>query len=53
MLRSDLEVTGHMWFLFVRLPKGEGDTELTQSLDSLGQGMENMHDVSGNPSKDT
>ena len=53
MLRSDLEVTGHMWFLFVRLPKGEGDTELTQSLDGLGQGMENMHDVSGNPSKDT
>ncbi len=53
MLRSDLEVTGHMWFLFVRFPQGGSDTELTQALDGLGQGMENMHDVSGNPSKDT
>ncbi len=53
MLRSDLEVTGHQWFLFVRLPQREGDTELTQALDGLGQGMENMHDVEGNPSEKT
>jgi hypothetical protein len=53
VLRSDLEVTGHMWFLFVRLPQGEGDTELTQALDGLGQGLENMHDVEGNPSEET
>ena len=53
MLRSDLEVTGDMWFLFVRLSQGEGDTELTQALEGLGQGMENMNDVQGNSSKDT
>ena len=53
MLRSDIEVTGNQWFLFVRLPQGKGDTELTRALDGLGQGMENMHDVEGNPSEET
>ncbi len=53
VLRSDLEVTGHQWFLFVRLPQRGGDTDLTQALDGLGQGMENMHDVEGNPSEKT
>ena len=46
------EITGHQRFLFVTLLQNRTNTELAKGLDALGEGMENMHDVSGNPSKE-
>jgi len=48
-LHMTTEVTGHGRFLFVRLPGGGGPA-LARALDRLGEGMENMHAVDGNPS---
>jgi hypothetical protein len=44
------EVIGYGHFLFVWLPPGAANTELAAALDRLGAGMENMHDVDGQPS---
>src|SRR5262249_6738046 len=46
------EVVGHQRFLFVCLPPGEADGALAEALDSLGQGMDNMHEIAGHPSVD-
>lgn len=51
-LNMTSSVTGHQLFLFIRLSEGEVDSGLAQRLDHLGEGMENMHDVEGNPSED-
>jgi hypothetical protein len=49
-LNLSTQVTGHQHSLFVFLPPSEVDTTLTQALDALGDGMENMHEVAGHPS---
>jgi hypothetical protein len=46
------EVVGHQRFLFICLPPSRVDGALTEALDGLGEGMENMHDVAGYPSED-
>jgi len=46
------EVVGYQRFLFVCLPPSGADGALTDALDGLGKGMENMHDVAGHPSAD-
>ncbi len=45
-------VTGHQRFLFINLPQTRADADLARALDRLGDGLENMHDVAGNPSED-
>ena len=52
-LNLTTQVTGHQRFLFIRLPEGGPDEEFTQAIDSLGEGMENMHGVDGNASADS
>jgi len=49
-LNLSSQVTGYQYSLFVFLPPSEVDTTLTQALDALGAGMENMHEVAGHPS---
>ena len=49
-LNLTTDVVGHQRMLFVRLPPGASDTGLAQSIDSLGEGMENMHEGDGSPS---
>jgi hypothetical protein len=44
------QVVGHGRFLFVHLPQPSIDAELAAALDGLGEGMENMHDIEGQPS---
>ena len=51
-LNMTTTVTGHQLFLFVTFGDGKAGGELTQSLDLLGQHMENMHDVDGGPSEE-
>lgn len=51
-LNLTTQVTGHGRFLFVRLPPSAAHSALAVALDSLGAGMENMHDVEGTPSAD-
>ena len=46
------QVTGHQRFLFVCLAPSRADATLADALDSLGQGLENMHEVTGHPSTD-
>ena len=56
MYPSDLnlstQVVGHQRFLFISLSLSQVDAELTKAIDALGDGMENMHDVTGNPSEE-
>jgi hypothetical protein len=57
MQPSDLnlatQVVGHQRFLFISLaPSRVVDAELTKAIDALGDGMENMHEVTGNPSEE-
>ena len=55
MLPHDLNltstITGYQSFLFIHFPYSEVDIGLTDSLDRLGENMENIHYVSGNPSE--
>ena len=51
-LNMTSNVTGYQRFLFIRLPQGRPDIGLARSLDRLGEGMENMYDVAGEPSQD-
>lgn len=51
-LNLSTQVTGHQYSLFVFLPPSEADATLTQALNALGAGMENMHEVVGHPSGD-
>ena len=46
------QVIGHQRFLFTSLPEGRVDTELIKAIDALGEGMENAHEVTGNPSEE-
>ena len=49
-LNMTTEITGHQLFLFVTIADGGGDQQkITEGLDLLGRGMENMHDVDGPP----
>ena len=43
-------VTGHQRFLFIKLPAAEGDSDFIEAMMLLGDGMENMHYVTGPPS---
>ena len=45
-------VTGHQLFLFVSFAHDGADPALAQSVDRLGDRMENMPDISGHPSED-
>src|SRR5882724_6722624 len=45
------QIVGHGRFLFVSLPQGGADAELAAAIDALGSGLENMHEVEGNPSR--
>jgi hypothetical protein len=49
-LHMTTQVIGHGRFLFVNLPRGGADAELTTAIDRLGAGLENMHEVEGSPS---
>lgn len=49
-LNMTTTVTGHQLFLFVTFGEHGGDREMVQALDTLGRGMENMHQVDGPPS---
>jgi hypothetical protein len=51
-LNLTTEVIGHQRLLFIRLPEDGVDSELAGSIDHLGGGMENLHDVDGGPSGD-
>ena len=46
-------VTGHQRFLFVKLPAGGVDISLSDAMERLGDGMENMHYAEGPPSAET
>ena len=46
------QVIGHQHLLFISLPLSRVDAELTKAIDALGDGMENMQGVTGNPSED-
>jgi len=56
MQPSDLnlatQILGHQRFLFVSLPYSRVDAELTKAIDALGDGLENMHEVTGSPSEE-
>jgi hypothetical protein len=56
MRPSDLnlatQIIGHQRFLFISLSLSRVDAELTKAIDALGDGMENMQEVTGNPSED-
>ena len=43
-------VTGHQRFLFVKLPAGGADVSLSDAMQRLADGMENMHYADGSPS---
>ena len=43
-------VTGHQRFLFINLPAGGADVSLSEAIEALGDGMENMHYADGSPS---
>ncbi len=45
------QVTGHQRFLFGSVARNHVDRELTAAIDKLGDGMENLHFVSGHPSE--
>ena len=49
-LNMTTTVIGHQLFLFVTFGDARPDGELTESLELLGQGLENIHDVTGPPS---
>ena len=51
-LHMTTEIVGHSRFLFVSLPQGGADAELAAAIDALGSGLENMHEVEGNPSEE-
>ena len=51
-LHMTTEIVGHGRFLFVSLPQGGVDAELAAAVDGLGSGLENMHEVEGNPSEE-
>lgn len=51
-LNMTTTVNGHQLFLFVTFSDGQGDGELAEAIDLLGQGMENVHGVDGPPSDD-
>jgi hypothetical protein len=51
-LNLTTQVVGHQRFLFIGLPPHSATVALAEALDGLGQGMENMHDVAGQPSAD-
>jgi len=44
------QVTGHQRFLFASITRDRGDRELIVAIDKLGDGMENLHFLSGHPS---
>src|SRR5262245_44223628 len=46
-LNMTTEVIGYGRFLFVSLPEGIANAELMVAIDSLGAGLENMHDAEG------
>jgi hypothetical protein len=50
-LNLSTQITGYQYSLFVCLPPSKVDPSLTQALDALGAGMENMHEVVGHPSE--
>jgi hypothetical protein len=50
-LNMTTQVIGHGRFLFVDLPQSRADAELAAAIDSLGRGMENMHEAEGPPSE--
>jgi hypothetical protein len=50
-LNMTTQVIGHGRFLFVSLPQGRANAELVVAIDSLGAGLENMHDADGPPSE--
>jgi hypothetical protein len=45
------QVTGHQRFLFGSIARNRVDRELIAAIDKLGDGMENLHFVSGHPSE--
>jgi hypothetical protein len=45
------QVTGHQRFLFASIARNRGDRELIVAIDKLGDGMENLHFLSGHPSE--
>jgi hypothetical protein len=46
-LHLTTQVVGHGRFLFVILPKGGIDAELSAAIDDLGSSLENMHEIEG------
>lgn len=51
-LHLTTQTTGHGRFLFISLPYDRADAALAEALDALGQGMENMHEVVGQPAEE-
>ncbi|PKB64977.1 MAG: hypothetical protein BZY80_01295 [SAR202 cluster bacterium Io17-Chloro-G2] len=52
-LNMTTTVTGHQLFLFVTIADGGGDQrKMAEGLDLLGRGLENMHDVDGQPTEE-
>lgn len=51
-LNLTTKVTGYQRFLFLCLPHRGADAKLATALDRLGEEMENMHDVGGDPSEE-
>lgn len=45
------QVTGHQRFLFASIGRDRLDRELIAAIDKLGDGMENLHFLSGHPSE--
>ena len=50
-LNLSTQVTGHQRFLFGSIARSRVDRELLGAMDKLGDGMENLHFVSGHPSE--
>jgi hypothetical protein len=48
-LNMTTQIIGHGRFLFVNLPQERVDAALAAAIDDLGAGLENMHEIDGNP----
>lgn len=48
-LNLTTQVTGHQRFLFGSIARSRVDRELIAAIDKLGDGMENLHSVTGHP----
>jgi hypothetical protein len=52
-LNLTTQITGYQRFLFVRLQPARVDGDLVRAMERLGDGLENMHDLTGPPTEES